>query len=90
MIQSIKYLLVAIVSVTIGALIVLSVIDNNKLSLKDEELIISLMDEHRAFDDIISNSEAANNGFKDFFEHDSVKHFMECHNKVDSLYRTKY
>ena len=90
MIQSIKYLLVAIVSVTIGALIVLSVIDNNKLSLKDEELIISLMDEHRAFDDIISNPEIANNGFKDFFEHDSVKHFMECHNKVDSLYRTKY
>ena len=90
MIQFMKYFLVAIVSVTIGALIVLSVIDNNKLSLKDEELIISLMDEHRAFDDIISNPEIANNGFKDFFEHDSVKHFMECHNKVDSLYRTKY
>ena len=90
MIQFMKYFLVAIVSATIGALIVLSVIDNNKLSLKDEELIISLMDEHRAFDDIISNPEIANNGFKDFFEHDSVKHFMECHNKVDSLYRTKY
>ena len=90
MIQSIKYLLVAIVSATIGALIVLSVIDNNKLSLKDEELIISLMDEHRAFDDIISNPEIANNGFKDFFKQDFTKHFMECHNKVDSLYFTKY
>ena len=90
MIQFMKYFLVAIVSVTIGAHIVLSVIDNNKLSLKDEELIISLMDEHRAFDNIISNPEAANNEFKDFFEHDFAKHFMECHNKVDSLYLTKY
>ena len=90
MIQFMKYFLVAIVSATIGALIVLSVIDNNKLSLKDEELIISLIDEHRAFNDIVSSPEAADYGFDDFFKQDFAKHFMECRNKVDSLYFTKY
>ena len=90
MIQFMKYFLVAIVSATIGALIMLSLIGNNKLPLKDEELIISLIDEHRAFDDVVSSPEAANYGFDDFFKQDFAKHFMECHNKVDSLYFTKY
>lgn len=90
MIQFMKYFLVATVSAIIGAHIMLSVIDNNKLSLKDEELIISLMDEHKAFDDIVSSPEATNYGFNNFFEHDSVKHFMECHNRVDSFYFIKY
>lgn len=90
MIQFIKYSLVAIVSATMGALIVLSVIGNNRLSLRNEELIISLMDEHRAFDGMASSPEAADCGFDDFFGHDFAEHFMECHDKVDSLYFTKY
>ena len=90
MIQFIKYFLVAIVSATIGALIMLSLIGNNKLPLRDEELIISLIDEHRAFEEIVSSPEAADYGFNDFLEQDFAGHFMECHNKVDSLYFTKY